>query len=87
MKKEVLNMKKVLMVALMAFGTMALTGCEMIQSLLKGEKQYNNADFKVLIADAAKKDNLEQKEVIPHDHFADLKEQVAEEGGEEEEAE
>ncbi len=52
MKKEVLNMKKVLMVALMAFGTMALTGCEMIQSLLKGEKQYNNADFKVLIADA-----------------------------------
>ena len=42
---------------------------------------------KVLIADAAKKDNLEQKEVIPHDHFADLKEQVAEEGGEEEEAE
>lgn len=52
MKKEVLNMKKVLMVALIAFGTMALTGCEMIQSLLKGEKQYNNADFKVLIADA-----------------------------------
>ena len=51
-EKEVLSMKKVLMVALMAFGTLALTGCEMIQSLLKGEKQYNNADFKVLIADA-----------------------------------
>ena len=45
-------MKKVLMVAMMTFGTLALTGCEMIQSLLKGEKQYNNADFKVLIADA-----------------------------------
>lgn len=51
-EKEVLNMKKVLMVAMMTFGTLALTGCEMIQSLLKGEKQYNSADFKVLIADA-----------------------------------
>ena len=27
---------------------------------------------KVLIADAAKKDGLEQGEVVPHDHFADL---------------
>ena len=39
---------------------------------------------KVLIGDAAKKDGLEQGEVVPHDHFADLK---AEEGGDEEEAE
>ena len=39
---------------------------------------------KVLIADAAKKDNLEQGEVIPRDHFADLKEQAAAEGEEEE---
>ena len=37
---------------------------------------------KVLIGDAAKKDGLEQGEVVPHDHFADLKEQAAE--GEEE---
>ena len=40
---------------------------------------------KVLIGDAAKKDNLEQGEVVPHDHFADLK--VMEGGAEEEEAE
>ena len=44
-------MKKVLMVALVAFGTMALTGCEMIEGLLKGEKQYNYDDFRALLAD------------------------------------
>lgn len=44
-------MKKVLMVALVAFGTMALSGCEMIEGLLKGEKQYNYDDFRALLAD------------------------------------
>ena len=44
-------MKKVLMVALVAFGTMALTGCEMIEGLLKGEKQYNYDDYRALLAD------------------------------------
>lgn len=39
------------MVALVAFGTMALTGCEMIEGLLKGEKQYNYDDFRALLAD------------------------------------
>lgn len=51
MKKEVPSMKKVLTIAVMALGTLALTGCDIIQSLLNGEKQYNEADFKVLIAD------------------------------------
>ena len=44
-------MKKLLLVGLIAFGAMSLTGCEMIQGLLNGEKKYNEADFKVLIAD------------------------------------
>ena len=45
-------MKKVLAISLLAFTSIALTGCEIINSLLNGEKQYNEADFKVLIADA-----------------------------------
>ena len=44
-------MKKVLLMGLIALGAMSLTGCEMIQGLLNGEKQYNEADFKVLLAD------------------------------------
>ena len=43
---------------------------------------------KVLIGDAVKKDGLEQKEVVPHDHFSDLKVMLADDGEEgEEEAE
>lgn len=44
-------MKKILLVGLAALGMMSLTGCEMIQGLINGEKKYNEADFKVLIAD------------------------------------
>ena len=44
-------MKKLLLVALAAFGTFALTGCEFIDGLLKGEKQYNYDDFRALLAD------------------------------------
>ena len=44
-------MKKVLMVALVCFGTLALSGCEIIEGLLKGEKQYNYDDFRALLAD------------------------------------
>ena len=44
-------MKKVLLVALAAFGTLALSGCDMINSLISGEKQYKYNDFKAEIAD------------------------------------
>ena len=44
-------MKKVLLLGLTMFGVVALTGCEQINALLSGEKQYNYADFKALLAD------------------------------------
>ena len=50
-EKEVTIMKKLLLVVLAAFGTFALTGCEFIDGLLKGEKQYNYDDFRALLAD------------------------------------
>lgn len=51
-------MKKVLLLGLCTFATFALTGCEMIEGLLKGgedllneKKDYKYDDFAVLIAD------------------------------------
>lgn len=44
-------MKKLLLIALVGFGTLSLTGCEIIEGLLKGEKQYNYDDYRVLLAD------------------------------------
>ncbi len=44
-------MKKLLLVALAALGTLSLTGCDFIEGLLKGEKQYNYDDFRALLAD------------------------------------
>lgn len=44
-------MKKLLLIGLAALGVVALSGCDMIQNLISGEKEYNYADFKALLAD------------------------------------
>ena len=44
-------MKKLLLLGLALFGTVALTGCDMINSLISGEKEYKYDDYKALLAD------------------------------------
>ena len=44
-------MKKALLLGFALLGTIALTGCEMINSLISGEKEYNYNDYKALLAD------------------------------------
>ena len=44
-------MKKLLLVGLAMLGATCLTGCDMINSLISGEKEYQYDDFKVLLAD------------------------------------
>ena len=44
-------MRKVLLLGLTLFGTVALTGCDAISGLFSGEKQYKYDDFKALLAD------------------------------------
>ena len=51
-------MKKIILVGLAVLGSIALTGCSFLESLMSGadnvgdpEKQYNYAEFKALLAD------------------------------------
>lgn len=44
-------MKKIVAFALAFLGTMSLTGCDVIQGFISGEKSYNYNDFKALLAD------------------------------------
>ena len=44
-------MKKVLLIGLSLFGAVMLTGCDKLNSLISGEKEYKYDDFKALLAD------------------------------------